>query len=246
MGETDGGVRCVHALASRARCTEQIQTDVIPAEVHVKFSGFREYGNGSRGSLDPALGLGLGHPLDAVYTALVFHNAVNSVVSAELEDNLLVAAGGAGSLVCDFQLPASLLCELGIHPEQVAGKDCSLVAAGAAADFYHCVLGVVRIGRDEHKPDVLLHLRELGLNLVYLVTGHLTQLVVLLVEHYIFCGCKVIQHLLVLVAGLDDRLQLFVVLVQLDKLLHIRYHGGIGQLLLQGIELILKAEDFIK
>ena len=189
---------------------------------------------------------GLRHALHAVHAGLVFHHAIDAVVAGELEDDLFEAAGGAGSLVGDLELPAAALREMLVHAEEVAGEDRRLVAAGAAADLDHRVLAVVGIGRDEQETDLLLHLRNLGLDLGDLHAGHLPEFLVLLIDEDVLGGREVVHHFLVFLAGPDDRLQLLVILVELDIFLHVRHRLGAGELLLQGGELALQGQDFVE
>ena len=99
VGETHRRVGCVHALSSRTGRAEKVKSDVVPTEINIKFSRFRKDCDRSRRGLYPALGFGLGHPLDTVHARFVFHHAVNAVVSAELKYNLLVSAAGSRGLV---------------------------------------------------------------------------------------------------------------------------------------------------
>ena len=188
-----------------------------------------------------------GDALDAVHAGFILHHAVHAVLAGgKLEHDLLEAAGRAGSLVGDLQLPAPALGEVLVHPEQVAGEDGRLVTTGAATDFHHRVLGVVRIGRDEEELDVLLHLGELGLDLRDLVAGHLPQVLVLLVHEDILRLRELVQHAFVFEAGLDNRLQLLVVLVQLHELLHVGDDGRVGERLFQLPVFVLKAQHLLQ
>ena len=245
MRQAHGGIGGVHALAAGTGRTEQIQPDIVPTQVHVEFSRFREDRDGSRRSLDTALRFGLGHTLHAVHAGFVFHRAVNRI-AGQLEDNLLVTAGGAGRLVGDLELPALRFGVMGIHTEKVAGKDGRLVAAGTAANFHDGVLGIVRIGGNQQQTDALLHFRQLRLNLGNLLPRHLLQLVILLIEQDILRRGKVRQHLLILQSRRDNRLQLLVILVQLDITLHILHHLRTRQLVLQRLELVLQRQHLLQ
>ena len=118
VGEAYGRIGGVHTLAAGARCAEEVLADIGRIELDVEFAGFRENGHRGGRSLDSALSFCLGNALDAMHAGLIFHDAVNAVLAAgELEHNLLVAAGSAGSLVRDFQFPATALGVMLIHAE---------------------------------------------------------------------------------------------------------------------------------
>ena len=133
-----------------------------------------------------------------------------------------------------------------IHPEKVSGEDCGFVAACAAADFHDGVLAVVRIRRDQEELDVRFHIRDLRLELGDLFAGHLAEVLILLVQEDVLRRCEVVQSLLVLQTGLNNGLQLLVILVQLDELFHVRHRFRTRELLLQGCEFLLEGEYLFK
>ena len=133
-----------------------------------------------------------------------------------------------------------------VHAEEVSGKDCGLVAAGAAADFHHGVLAVIRICRDKEELDVLLYLREFGLYLRHFLTGHVLEVLVLLVHEYVFGLGKLVHQPLVLKAGGNDGLQLLVVLIQLHELFHVRDYFRVCKLLFQFLVFVLKAKHLLQ
>ena len=80
MCQSHGRVGGVDTLTSRSRCAEEVEADVIPLEVDIELAGFREDCDGSRRSLDPALGLGLWNALYTVDAGFIFHDAVDTLV----------------------------------------------------------------------------------------------------------------------------------------------------------------------
>jgi hypothetical protein len=74
----------------------------------------------------------------------------------ETGDDLLVAAVLAGTLADDLDFVALSLCVACVYPEQVAGEDRRLVAAGAAADLDEDVALVVRVGRQRRHLELAL------------------------------------------------------------------------------------------
>ena len=86
---------------------------------------------------------------------------------------LFEAASLAGAGVKHGHLPLLGLEEALVHLEQVAGKDCCLVATGGGADLDNGVLLIVGVAGDEHELDVLLQLGQLGLDGGDLLLGEL-------------------------------------------------------------------------
>ncbi len=192
-----------------------------------------------------ALGFGLGHALHAVHAALILERAVN-LLAADLADDLLVAAGCTLALAVDLHLPAFALEILGVHAEEVAGKDGRLVAAGAAADLEDRVLAVLRVGRNQQQADLLLEGRKLLFQFGSLFLGHFAQILVLLVQENILGPGQVAEQLFVAGACLDDGLQLLVVLVELDVALHVGDHFRIGDLLRNGFVFLTQAFQLVE
>ncbi len=133
-----------------------------------------------------------------------------------------------------------------IHAEEVSGKDCGFVAAGAAADFHHGVLAVVRVCGNEEELYLLLHFREFGLNLGNFVAGHFLEVLVFFIHEDVLGLRKFVHQPLVLKAGGNDGLKLLVVLVELDKFLHVGNNLRACQLLFQLLVFVLKAQDFFQ
>ena len=181
-----------------------------------------------------------------MHSGLIFHDSIDTlIVGRKLEDNLLVATSCTRGLIIDLQLPAAFLGVLRVHSEKVTGEDGGLVTTSAATDLDDGVLAVIRIGRDEENLDLLLHLRDLRLDLGDLSLRHVAKVLVLLVDHDVLGLCQLIDHLLVLKTGLDDRLQLLIVLVELDVFLHISDHLRISKLLLKRLVFVLESQDLV-
>ena len=52
-----------------------------------------------------------------------------------------------------------------VHPRQVSGEQCGFLAALAALDLQHDVVGVVRIARRQHVSQLIVEFGDLGLQL---------------------------------------------------------------------------------
>ena len=179
--------------------------------------------------MDAALRLRLRDALDTVDAALIFQRTVN-FLARNLADDFLVAAGGAFADVGHLAFPALALEVFGVHPEQVAGKDGGFVAARTAANLQDGVLAVLGIGRDEQDADFLFHLRQFLFKGGGFFLGHLTQVLVFLVQEDFFGVGQVADQFAVAVAGLNHRFQFLVVFVELDIFLHVGDHLGVAEL----------------
>ena len=84
------------------------------------------------------LRLGVGHALHPVHAGFEFQFGERAA-ALHLGDDFLEAAHGAFAGGDHLDLPALQGGKTLIHPEQVAGEQRGLVAAGAGADFQHHV-----------------------------------------------------------------------------------------------------------
>ena len=128
----------------------------------------------------------------------------------------------------DLQPPAFALAILGVHAEEVAGKECRLVAARASSDFQDGVATVLRVGGDEQEFDFLLQFRTACLALVQLLAGHVAHLRVALVGDDILGLVNAGQHLDVFPPCLHQVAQFFVFLRQLDVAFLVGDDGRVG------------------
>src|ERR1700680_157310 len=92
------------------------------------------------------LRLCVGHALHPVHAGFEFQ-LCKCAAATHFGDDFLEATHGAFAGGDHLDLPALQACKTLIHPEQVAGEQSGLVAAGAGADFQHHVAlvhGVLR------------------------------------------------------------------------------------------------------
>src|ERR1700752_3531560 len=148
MRDPDRGVGRVDALPTWARGAVDVDLEVVRVDLHLDLLGLRHDGHRRRGGVDPPLRLRGWNPLDAMGAALPLENRVRAVPS-HLERDLVEAAGLARVGPQDVPLEPSALRIAGEHPEEIAGPDRALVAAGALADLDDDVLGVVRVALDQ-------------------------------------------------------------------------------------------------
>ena len=242
VGDAHGGISGVNALTARTGGAVGVDAQVGLVDLDVDLLGLGKYGDGRRGGLDTALGLGLGNALDAVHAGLELHDGVDAV-ALDLELDGLKAAGLAGAGIEHGGLPAARLAEALVHLVQIAGKDGRLVATGGGTDLDDGVLVVVGVARDEHVLNVFLELGKLGL-----VFGdvHLEHLFLIgiggIVEHFLG-GLDVIERADVLTRGGDEVGLVCVLLVETRELLDIGGDGWVGKLLL---ELLVGLDDLFE
>src|SRR5918911_5015108 len=91
MRDPDGRVRCIHALATRAARTIDVDLKVIRRDLNFYLLGLRQHGHRRCRGVDTTLALGLGDPLDPMCSTLVLIHRVGSV-TFDLDYNLFVAA----------------------------------------------------------------------------------------------------------------------------------------------------------
>ena len=242
VGDTHGGVGGVNALTARARSAVSIDAQVGLVDLDVNLLGLGKHGDGCRGGLDAALGLGLGNALDAVHAGLELHDGVDAV-ALDLELDGLKAAGLAGAGIEHGGLPATRLAKALVHLVQVAGEDGRLVATGGGADLDDGVLVVVGVARDEHVLDIFLELGKLSL-----VFGdvHLEHLLLIdigsIVEHFLG-SLDVVERADVLARSGNEVGLVRVLLAETRELLDVGGDGRVGKLLL---ELLVGLDDLFE
>ena len=229
-------------MTARARSAVSVDAQVRLVDLDVDLLGLGKHGDGCRGGLDTALGLGLGNALDAVHAGLKLHDGVDAV-ALDLELDGLKAAGLAGAGIEHGGLPATRLAEALVHLVQVAGEDGRLVATGGGANLDDGVLVVVGVARDEHVLNVFLELGKLGL-----VFGdvHLEHLFLIgigsIVEHFLG-SLDVIERADVLARSGNEVGLVRVLLVETRELLDVGGDGRVGKLLL---ELLVGLDDLFE
>ena len=134
----------VHILSSGTTGTECLPFDLAFIDMHLKLIRFGQYGNRCRRGMDTALRLGHGYALHAMYTGFVLERTVD-VLTGHIEDDLLIAAYGAFVEGRDGLFESFDLEILGVHAEEVTGKNSRLVTACTATNLHNDVLAVLGI-----------------------------------------------------------------------------------------------------
>ena len=130
--DSDCGFGAVDVLPARAAGAVSVDSQVGGIDCDVDILGFGHNGDGYRAGMNSASALCDGDALDAVSAALVFEFAEGSR-AVNRENNFLEAADCRGICVDNVNVPTLPLGVARVHPEQLARKECRLLAADAAA-----------------------------------------------------------------------------------------------------------------
>ena len=138
-------VGLVDVLAAGARRAERVDAQVgrIDRDVGDRI-GFRQHGDRARRRVDAALRLGLRHALHAMAARLELELRIRAVrrrCARSLPCSRRARDGDSDTISTFQPLPLGVAR---VHPEEVAGEQRRLVAAGAGADFEEHVALVVR------------------------------------------------------------------------------------------------------
>ena len=159
VGDPDRRVGRVDRLPAGPGRAIDVDLEVLRVDLDLDLLGLGQHRDGRGRRVDPALRLGLRHPLDAVGAALELEHRVGAV-AADLERDLLEAADLGGRLREHLGGEAALLRVAGEHLVQVAREQRGLVAARAGADLDDHVLVVVGVALDHRQADLLLELAQ--------------------------------------------------------------------------------------
>ena len=129
--------------------------------MHLDVLGLGQHEDPGRAGVDPSLGLGDGHPLDAVHPSFVLPARPRPLPgrrdAARLDrhgDVLVATEVGLGRLE-QLGAPARPLGEAGVHPQQVTGEQRRLLAALPRLDLHDDVTVVVGVGGEQSVPQPL-------------------------------------------------------------------------------------------
>ena len=163
------------------------------------------------------------YALHAVHARFIFQCAVY-IVARHGADNFLETAGctfvGAGYL----HSPSLGFAVLGVHAEEVAGKDCRFVTTRAATNFEDGITAILRVGGDEQQLYLLFQFRLAGLAGIQLFACHFPHFLVCFVGDNFFGFFYAAQYLHVLFAGIHQVAQFFIFFGELDVTLLVRNH----------------------
>ena len=177
--------------------------------------------------MDTSLCLRGRHALHTMHAAFVLHDAINAFARHGADD-FLITSDGSLAVAADSHLPAFHLEELGVHAEEVACKECCLVAACAAAYLEHNVLVVFGIGRNEQKFYFFFKLGDALFAFGEFFAQHFLRLGIFLDGEHFLCVSHVLQAADVFLSCFDDLAEVLVFLGQLDISLLICYDRRVG------------------
>ena len=108
VGDADGGVGGVDALAARAARAEGVDPQILVVDLDVDLLGFRQHRDCDRRGVDAAARFRRGHPLDPMDAALVLQLAVRAA-PLDHRDHFLEAAAAGVVARHDLEPPAVTL-----------------------------------------------------------------------------------------------------------------------------------------
>ena len=132
---------------------KRIDANIFGFDLHVDLFGFGQnrYSDGRR--VHTALGLGGGHALHPMHSALVLHLRVHPLAFDD-GDHFLQTTHSRFGLRKNLYLPAMLLGKSRVHAEDLGHKERGFVSPGAGADFQDDVLFVIGILGQQHDLDL--------------------------------------------------------------------------------------------
>ena len=144
----------VDVLAAGALRAHGLDPQIVALDIDIDLLDLRQHRDRRRRGVNAALRLGVGHALHAMHAGFEFQFGERAA-APDFGDDFLEAAHGAFAGGDHLDLPALQAGEALIHPEQVAGEQRGLVAAGAGADFQHHVAVVHGILGQQRHADLL-------------------------------------------------------------------------------------------
>ena len=181
--------------------------------MHLEFIRFGQYGYCSRRGMDTPLGLRHRHALHAVHTRFVFERTID-VLAHDVEDDLLVSAASTFAEGRDRIFEAFHLEILGVHTEEVAGKDRRFVSTRTATDLHDDVLAIFGILGQELELEFFLELRDLRFELIDLSARHLLHIGIGLVVKEVLGFLQIFDCFLIAMRTFEHPLQVMVVTIQ--------------------------------
>ena len=177
--------------------------------------------------MHPSLRLGGGDALHAVHARLVFQCAID-LFARHAEDDFLEAARGAFRVAGHGHFPALHLAELGVHAEEVPGKEGRFVAARSAADFHDDVLVVLRVGRNEQQLDLFFYFGDALFGGGQFLAGHVFHVRVVLRGQHLLGVLHGLQAVQIILPGLHDVAQVLILLGEFHVAFLVADHVRVG------------------
>ena len=231
--QTDGGSHLVDVLSAVSAGVKDVDFDLGILDLDFGIFDLWQYGHGSGGGVQAALGFGNGDALDTMDAALHAEAAVG-LFAVDLECGLFDRSD-AGFEVRDLgYLPFFVFGVAVVHSLQVAGEEAGLVPARSGADFDDGDVFVGAFLGEEFNVDVLFPLFEFLIQFADLIVGHADQLyVVFVVGEDVARGVAFGEGLFIFAVEFEDVLFFAVFLAEFFGAAHIRDDLGLAHKLFQ-------------
>src|SRR5207253_3037057 len=203
VGDPHGRVGGVHALATVATRSVQVDLQILVVYHEVGLLGFGEDGDGRCRRVNAALRLGRGHALHALHTGLELELRVRTS-ARYLEDDLFEATLFGLALREDLGLPAMALGVPRVHAVKIRPEERGLLPALAGTHLDDDVLLVEGIARHELRAQTFGEVIGLRREEGGLLAGEVAQVGVITIDELL----RLSEPLLGLAKradGLDDR-----------------------------------------
>ena len=134
--------------------TEYVDLEVLGINLQLNLLCLGQHRDSHRRSVDAALCLGLGHPLDPMHPAFEFQAGIDPI-PVKREANLLITAQLGLIRTQNLARPAPALGVHTVHPIERTRKECRFIPASAPADFNNDILFIVGVLRQQENPQLL-------------------------------------------------------------------------------------------
>ena len=183
MNDSDRGGHLVYVLPAVTAGVKDVDPDGVRVDFDLNFVDLRQHRHGSRGGVDPPLGLGFRYPLHPVHSPLVLEAAVGAL-ALHPEYHLVETTQGRCRRVHDVDFPVVQLGITRVGPVEVGGEKAGFVSAGPRPDFDDNVSFIVGILGHQRDPQGLPQLLYFRVDFFQFFPGHCRQLgVVFRPEH---------------------------------------------------------------
>ncbi len=183
VGDADGRVGLVDVLTAGAGGAECVDAEVGGVDLHLfDLFGLGQYRHGAGGGVDAALGLGFRHPLHPVHPGFELEARIGAPAD-DAQDDLPVAAVFPLAGTDHLGLPALAGGVLGVHAQQVASEQGSLIATGAGPDLQEDVGLIAGVAGQQQQTQLLFQIGQPVPGRPGFLLGQFADLGVLVLEH---------------------------------------------------------------
>ncbi len=179
VDQPDGGAGFVDVLTAGTGCPVYLHLNVRWVNLHIHLFHLRQHRHGGGGGVNPAAGFGFRHPLHPVDAGFVFQPGIGTPA---IDDKVrFLHAAQLGIVVVEqLHAPAHPGGVHGVHPEQAAGEQGTLLAAHAAPNLHDDAFFVIGILGQQQNLELAVQFFLPGLGFLI---GFLAQILHLRVAH---------------------------------------------------------------